>query len=130
MLKFSNHSNASKWVAAASKKETYNVLDSASIAKLLLSEQSSNINTTCGFDGTSTEMVKKFLENYSDALRKTLFVEGEYELIMAYMGITIGEQSQQNELKPKEKVLQLKAQIESQQVPQTKDEPLRESGVF
>ena len=49
---------------------------------------------------------------------------------MAYMGITIGEQSQQNELKPKEKVLQLKAQIESQQVPQTKDGPKRESGVF
>lgn len=75
-------------------------------------------------------MVKKFLENYSDALRKTLFVDGEYELIMAYMGVTIGEQSQQNELKPKEKVLQLKAQIESQQVPKAKEGPARESGVF
>ena len=74
MLKFGDHSNASKWVAAASKKETYNLLDSGAIAKLLLSEQCSSINTTVGYDGTSTEMAKKFLENYSDALRKILFV--------------------------------------------------------
>lgn len=38
VIKFGDHSNASKWVAAASKKETYNLLDSGAIAKLLLSE--------------------------------------------------------------------------------------------
>ena len=47
-------------MVAASKKEIH-LLDCEIIAKILLSEPSS-INVTLGFDTTTNEMVKKFLQ--------------------------------------------------------------------
>ena len=70
------------------------------IAKILLSEHST-INITLGFDITTTEMIKKFLVAHSEDLRKMLFELGEYEQYMEYMGITIGENDKQLDIKLK-----------------------------
>ena len=89
-------------MVAASKKEIH-LLDCEIIAKILLSEPSS-INVTLGFDTTTNEMVKKFLQQHSEDLRKMLFQPNKYEQLMQYIGITLGEQDKPaDDVKPKDK---------------------------
>ena len=51
----------------------------------------SAINTTLGYDATTTEMAKKFMTNHGQKLKESLF-DGEngpkYDEEMAYMGIS------------------------------------------
>ena len=90
MLKFADQKSAAAWVATASLREK-NVLNSEMIAKLLISEHCT-VNSTLGYDTTSQDMAKKFMQSNAEQLRKILFnqEENEYEKLMTYMGIQIG----------------------------------------
>ena len=79
---------------------------------MLLSEHLS-INFSLGFDNITTEMVKKFLHVHVEELKSFLFKENEYEQLMEYMGINIGDQEKPAETELKDKALQLKTHLES-----------------
>ena len=118
LIKFHDHAAASKWMASASKKDV-NLLNNEIIAKMLLSEHLS-INFSLGFDNITTEMVKKFLHVHAEELKSILFKENEYEQLMEYMGINVGDHEKPAETELKDKALQLKTHLESTQAaPQT-----------
>ena len=69
------------------------MLNNEIMAKMLLLEHSS-INTTLGYDITTTTMAKNFITGHSKELQGSLF-DGDikYDEEMAYMGINIADAS-------------------------------------
>lgn len=118
LLEFADHSTALKWMkAVASVKKEVHLLDCEIIAKMLLANHLQASATFLGFDTTTSEMMKKFLQTHEPELVTMLFQKGEFKQLLQIMGIEPDQATDsQPEVKPMDKVLQLKTKLQSSEV--------------
>ena len=106
---------AQKWITAASKRDL-NMLNSEVIARMLLSGLTT-INTTLGYDNTTTEMAKKFLQNHNESLIELVFESREqYNSIVAKMGLRPQPEEESESSKPKKKAQELCEKLRDNQM--------------
>ena len=112
---------AQKWITAASKRDL-NMLNSEVIARMLLSGLTT-INTTLGYDNTTTEMAKKFLQNHSESLIELVFESREqFNTIVAKMGLGPQPAEESESSKPKEMAQSLCEKLKNNQLSQVKQD--------
>ena len=79
-------------------------MDCQAIAKMLIQSASTSgpvvINTTLGYDTTTTAMVKKFITQNKEPMLKHLFpADGEFDKLMAQIGVEKTQSSQPEDSK-------------------------------
>lgn len=103
IFKIKDQKSKQVFVNEASKNEL-NVLDCLAIAKMLIQSASTSgpvvINTTVGYDTTTTAMVKKFITQNKEPMLKHLFpADGEFDKLMAQIGVEKTQSSQPEDSK-------------------------------
>lgn len=122
LVRFKDEKSAQAFTTAASKAELY-MLDSEKIARMLLSSLTP-LNTTLGYDNTTTEMAKKLLQEHGEQLiTHTLTSQERFTEICNEMGV--GPVSP--DLDAKKQVTELKEKILSGATEVSVEEPKKDA---
>jgi len=105
-FRFKDKKSEKEWVSAACQKQLH-LMDSEAIARLILSSLTT-VNTSLGYDITTTDMAKKFLLTHKDQLSKVAFKSKEdYDRTVAEMGLVPAPPG----VKPRDEAIEVKQQI-------------------